>query len=76
MVWADWAAGSIRMVSACAAVCVPALAWTVKLQVPDAVGVPEITPVLALSASPEGRAPLEIVQVSGGVPPLATSGAV
>src|SRR5262245_5574876 len=46
----------------------PAVTMTVKEKVPDAVGVPEITPVPAVSVSPAGRAPLAIDQVYGGVP--------
>ncbi len=42
-----------------------------KLEVPWVVGVPEITPVVAFSASPAGRLPDEIDQVYGVVPPLA-----
>ena len=40
-------------------------AWTVKLDVPAVVGVPEITPVLALRVSPAGSEPTETVQVIG-----------
>ncbi len=36
-------------------------------------GVPEITPVDALSVSPGGRLPAEIDQVKGPVPPLTVS---
>ena len=39
------------------------VAVTVKLKVPAVVGVPEMTPVLALSVKPVGSAPLEIVKV-------------
>jgi hypothetical protein len=39
------------------------------------VGVPEMTPVLALSASPAGSVPLVTVhEPYGAVPPLAASG--
>jgi len=38
-------------------------ACTVKLKLPDAVGVPASTPVLLLSVMPAGKAPAEIVQV-------------
>jgi hypothetical protein len=44
----------------------------VKLKVPFAVGVPEITPVLAARLSPAGRLPEVIDQVYGVVPPVAT----
>ena len=47
------------------------VAVIVKLKVPAAVGVPEMTPVVALSVSPFGRAPLETVKVYGAVPPTA-----
>ena len=67
---------STVMLSALVAVCARALTWTVKFEVPVAVGVPEITPVLAVSVSPGGSAPLAIDHVYGGVPPLAASVAV
>ncbi len=47
--------------------------WTVKLKVPAVVGVPAMTPVLALRVSPEGSAPLTTDQVYGEVPPDAES---
>jgi hypothetical protein len=47
--------------------------WTVKLKVPMVVGVPEITPVAALSVKPVGSDPLAIDHVYGEVPPLAAS---
>src|SRR5262245_48531284 len=62
--------------SARVAVCAPALTRTVGLETPVAVGVPEITPVLALRASPAGSVPLTIDHVYGGVPPVAASVAV
>ena len=36
---------------------------TVKLDIPDVVGVPEITPVLGVSLSPAGKVPTEIDHV-------------
>lgn len=45
--------------------------FAVKPYVPLVVGVPEITPVEGLSESPGGKAPDEIDQVYGVVPPLA-----
>lgn len=45
----------------------------VKLAVPAAVGVPEITPVKALSVKPTGSEPAVIDQLYGVVPPLAAS---
>ena len=47
-------------------------AWTVKLLVPDAVGVPEIVPE-PNSVSPEGRTPEANDQVYGLTPPVAAS---
>jgi hypothetical protein len=47
----------------------------VKLDVPVAVGVPEITPV-AVRVSPAGSVPLAIDQEYGGVPPVAARVAV
>ena len=49
----------------------PAVTRTVKFEVPVAVGVPEMTPVLGASVSPAGSVPLATNQVYGGVPPLA-----
>src|SRR5579872_2103275 len=46
---------------------------TVKLDVPAAVGVPESTPVEALSVIPAGSVPLLTDQVYGAVPPLTVS---
>jgi hypothetical protein len=43
----------------------------VKLLVPDPVGVPEIAPVLDVSASPVGKVPEMIDQVYGVAPPVA-----
>src|SRR5262245_39777977 len=51
----------------------PAVTWTVKFEVPVAVGVPEITPVPAASVSPAGSVPLASDHVYGGVPPVAVS---
>src|SRR4030095_13900596 len=42
---------------------------TVKLNVPSVVGVPDIAPVPASMESPGGRAPEEIDQAKGAVPP-------
>ena len=46
---------------------------TVKLKVPEDVGVPEITPVEALRASPGGREPALFAHVNGLFPPFAVS---
>src|SRR5262249_5931635 len=51
----------------------PAVTRTVKLEVPIAVGVPEIAPVPGVSVSPAGSVPLASDQVYGGVPPLAAT---
>src|SRR5262245_66350412 len=57
------------MLSAFVTFWAPAVTRTVKFEVPVAVGVPEITPVLAASVSPAGSAPLAIDHAYGGVPP-------
>src|SRR5262245_41623548 len=67
------AAASTVMPRAFVVVWAPALTPTVKFEVPVAVGVPEITPVLAVSASPAGSVPLTSDHVYGGDPPLAAS---
>jgi hypothetical protein len=46
----------------------------VKFEVPFAVGVPEIMPVVAARVSPAGSVPAVIDQVYAGVPPLAVIG--
>ncbi len=46
---------------------------TVKLNVPNAEGVPEITPVPAASESPPGNAPLAMAHLYAVVPPVAVS---
>lgn len=45
--------------------------FTVKVDVPAAVGVPEIAPLLALSDRPFGRLPVVMLQERFPVPPLA-----
>lgn len=45
----------------------PLAAWTVKLKVPVAVGVPESTPPV-LRVNPVGKAPAEMVKVGAGDP--------
>jgi hypothetical protein len=45
----------------------------VKLDVPGAVGVPEITPVVVLKLRPAGRDPLATLHFKGAVPPVAVS---
>jgi hypothetical protein len=44
------------------------------LEVPVAVGVPEIIPVVAARLNPAGRVPAVIDQVYAGVPPVAVMG--
>lgn len=48
----------------------------VKLNAPEEVGVPEITPVVALSVRPGGNAPAVIDQLYGVTPPVACRVAV
>ena len=60
---ASGAAAMVRLTAWVALGAVPLAACTVKLKLPDAVGVPERTPVLLLSVMPAGKAPAEIVQV-------------
>src|SRR5215813_7135751 len=65
------AAAFTVMLSAFVVFWAPPATPIVKLDVPAAVGVPEITPVLAARVNPAGSVPLAIDQVYGGVPPLA-----
>src|SRR5262245_34896364 len=51
----------------------PAVTWTVKLEVPAAVGVPEIRPEFGVRLRPAGSDPLTIDHVYGGDPPVAVS---
>ena len=60
-------AGSTTMLRAAVSFPAPFVALTVKLDVPAAVGVPEITPA-ALSVKPTGRVPTETSQVIGASP--------
>ena len=72
------AAGAIVSVSACVAVCVGVCASptsTVKLLLPGALGVPDITPP-DVNESPPGNAPATSVQLYGATPPLAASEAL
>jgi hypothetical protein len=48
------------------------VAWTLKVNEPVAVVVPEIVP-FALRLSPAGSAPQEIFHLYGGVPPVAVN---
>lgn len=45
--------------------------FAVNEEVPDAVGVPEMTPVEVFRASPAGSEPLLVLQVYGELPPFA-----
>lgn len=68
-------AGTIEMLSCCVAetgVAAESVTLIVKVELPGAVGVPEIVP-LALKVSPAGNDPLEMLHVSGATPPLAVS---
>ena len=47
---------------------VPLAAWTVKLNVPAAVGVPLTRPLVALRVRPAGSEPVMTLQVIGAVP--------
>jgi hypothetical protein len=49
------------------------LAVTVKLKIPLAVGIPEITPVAVANVRPAGRVPAVMDQMWDDVPPLAAS---
>src|SRR3989337_951338 len=65
---------TIVMVKSFVAICwglLASIALTVKRKVPEAVGVPEMTPVPLLSDKPVGSDPLVIDHVYGEVPPLA-----
>jgi hypothetical protein len=71
--------GAIVRVKELVAVCfvgdVESVAFAVKLNEPDAVGVPEITPEEAASDNPGGRLPELKLQEYGAVPPEAASNA-
>ena len=56
-------AGLILIERGLVAVVIPSATWTVKLDVPAVVGIPEITPVAAVSDSPAGSEPVDIDQV-------------
>jgi len=49
---------------------------TVKLDVPCAVGVPEMTPVVGEIESPDGSVPATMLHAYGVTPPVATSDVV
>jgi hypothetical protein len=60
------------MLSACVAVLLAAsVTFTVNEDVPDPVGVPEITPDDPFRTNPAGNVPLLMLQVYGVVPPVA-----
>jgi len=67
--------GWITIARACLACCPPLSAiWTVNDDVPEAVGVPEITPVAGSRFRFCGSVPVTMLQLSGGVPPMAFTG--
>ena len=62
-----------EMLSALVADCVglpESVTFTVIFEVPAAVGVPVIAPVLAFKASPLGRLPAAMLQVTAPFPPV------
>ena len=63
----------LRLAVVVAGVDCESVTCTVKLEVPDVVGVPVIAPVLALRLSPAGRLPVVRLQVYGAMPPFAAS---
>ena len=67
-------AGLTARLSALVAACeLASVTRTVKLLVPDPVGVPEIAPVLGASVNPAGKVPVMVDQEYGVVPPVAAS---
>jgi hypothetical protein len=69
------AAATVResdFVAVCAVGVVESVTFAVKLNEPDAVGVPEIVPALD-KVRPAGRAPELMLQLYGAVPPLAAN---
>jgi hypothetical protein len=67
-------AAATVMLSACvAALLLASVSFTVNEDVPDPVGVPEITPDEPFRTNPAGNAPLLMLQVYGVVPPVACS---
>jgi hypothetical protein len=63
----------LKVVVAVSDVVSESLTPTVKVELPAAVGVPEITPVLALRVNPAGKLPVLTLQVYGATPPLAAN---
>ena len=64
--------GAIVMLKACVPLWeLASVTCTVKLLVPEAVGVPEITPVLLFRVKPFGNEPAVTVKVLAPVPPVA-----
>jgi len=61
-------AGLMTMLSALVVFPATFSALTVKLNVPTAVGVPDINPVVPFNPKPVGRLPTDIDQVIGAVP--------
>ena len=64
---------TLRLVSAIAGRACESCTCTMKAEVPDAVGVPAIAPVLLFRVTPAGKLPEITLQVYGGMPPLAES---
>ncbi len=63
----------LRLAVAVAAVPCESVTVAAKLEGPALVGLPEITPVLALRVNPAGRLPELMLQVYGASPPAAAS---
>ena len=62
---------TVRLSDFVAALELASITCTVKLLVPDPVGVPEIAPVPGASVNPVGKFPETSDQVYGGVPAVA-----
>ncbi len=75
MICTGFGAAAIVMLKAFVAVCaegeVESVTLAVKLNEPDAVGVPEMLPVPPARVRPAGKAPELMFQVKGVVPPVA-----
>jgi len=67
--------GELIVIDTAAVAIAPRLSftWTVTFEVPFAVGIPEINPVLGEIFSPAGKLPAEMLHVYGVDPPAATS---
>jgi hypothetical protein len=69
----EGAALTVRLSDFVAALELASITCTVKLLVPDPVGVPEIAPVPGASVNPVGKFPETSDQVYGGVPAVAVN---